>query len=559
MQIAAEAISKMPRADREELLLLLEERERRQAQRTRTVIGFVSPDGKHIHSLKQNSDKWAPTKDAPDLYLPSVMERVVRSNKRFIVLIGGRGSAKSISVADLVLMDARDNRSKTYCLREYQSSIRNSVHSLLKDEIDRHSFADFDVLQHTITYQDVPVFEFAGLARNVDSLKSAHGFKRFWVEEAQLMSHASMTALTPTARAKPNRGLPGDLGEAIDESNVSIVFIANPASSEDPFSKRFIAPYLEHLERDGYYEDDLHLIVVVNYTDNPWFQESGLEQERSWDYENLPRALYDHIWLGKFNDSVESSLVLAEWFDACVDAHKRLGFEPRGAKIAAHDPSDEGSDSKGYAMRHGSVILDVEEKTDGNVNAGGHWASDIAISQQVDVFLWDGDGMGAALAEQMGRDFKDKHTKLEVFRGSEGPDAPTAIYKPSMESPVAFQRTNKDVFRNKRAQGYFELRDRVYRTYRAVVHGEYHDPEMMISFSSEMPLLSKLRAEICRIPVKPNRNGQNELYTKEDMKRLFKVASPNLADSVMMTLPSIPVFAQTQASIPRPIKVIGRG
>ena len=111
--------------------------------------------------------------------------------------------------------------------------------------------------------------------------------------------------------------------------------IENPGSTEDPFSKRFITPFLSALESDGFYEDDLHLIIIMNYTDNPWFAESGLEAERAWDYANLPRALYDHIWLGKFNDSVESGLILAEWFDACIDAHVKLGFEGRETRDSA--------------------------------------------------------------------------------------------------------------------------------------------------------------------------------------------------------------------------------
>jgi phage terminase large subunit len=540
-----------------ELLQLLENKKRIEDNRT-TVVGIVCPKKGLTHSITNKDNSWTTTKARPDIYLPAKLERVIKSNKRFIIVIGGRGSGKSVGIADICLVDAKRNGSKTYCLREYQSSIKNSVYNLLKEEYRRLEFNGFDSQSSSIRYQGEDVFQFAGISRNVDSIKSAHGFKRFCVEEAQFASDESLTALTPTARAKPKKGLPGDVSitEGI-HPGVSIVFVANPSSSEDPFSKRFINPFKESLDRDGYYEDSLHLIVIMNYTENPWFMDSELEEERKWDYEFRSRAAYDHIWLGYFNDSVEDSLIMSEWFDACIDAHKRLGFEAKGVKMASHDPSDLGGDSKGYAARHGSLVTDIQENLSGNVNEGGHWAAKIAISQGVDSFTWDGDGMGIGLNEQMSKDFDGKHTSVSIFRGSEEPDFPDAMYSSALGASISDQKTNKDSFRNKRAQYYFMLRDRCYRTYRSIMYGEYNDPETLISFDSNIELLSKLRAELCRIPIKPNSNGLFELYTKPIMKSKFKISSPNLADSVMMLM-RYKRRVNLVAQMPKQNKRIGR-
>lgn len=544
-----------------EYLRLLEEKERRVSLRTSvgTVVGLVHPESGHTHSVVRRKGAWIATTEEPQVYLPAKLECVLSSKKRFIVIIGGRGSGKSVGVADICLIDAKDAGGKTYCLREYQSSIESSILALIKEEIGRLGFTGFTEQANSIKFGETPAFKFSGLSRNPDSIRSAHGFSRFQVEEAQFISQDSLTALTPTARKKPKKGMPTVLEKVAtdDLSNVSMVFIANPSSSEAPFSKRFINPFKDQLDKHGVYEDDLHLIVVMNYTDNPWFHDSGLEEERLWDYQYRSRAMYDHIWKGAFNDSVESALIMSEWFDACIDAHKKLGFIASGARISAHDPSDTGPDSKGFASRHGSVIEMVKEMETGTVNEGGHWAAGEAIQYQADTFAWDGDGMGIALSEQMGSDFDGKKTVLAVFRGSESPDFPDAIYAPSMVSPVAHQKTNADTFRNKRAQYYFELRDRCYRTYRAVIHGEYHDPAKMISFDSSIELLSKLRAELCRLPIKPNGNGLFELYTKAEMKTKFKMASPNLADSVMMLMRYVPQ-AKAKPVIPRPMRPMGR-
>ena len=127
---------------------------------------------------------------------------------------------------------------------------------------------------------------------------------------------------------------------------------------------------------------------------------------------------------------------------------------------------------------------------------------------------------------------------MEIFKGSESPDNPNAIYEP-LEVDSALRKkskTIKETFTNKRSQKYFELRDRVYRTYRAVKHRELTDPENLISFSSRIPKLQKLRSELCRLPRKDTGNGQFKMMTKIEMRRQTPpIESPNMADSLMMT------------------------
>ena len=197
-----------------------------------------------------------------------------------------------------------------------------------------------------------------------------------------------------------------------------------------------------------------------------------------------------------------------------------------------------GPDDKAYLHRHGIVITGISEKTDGNVNEGGHWAAKLAIEDQADYYSWDADGMGAGLAEQNSRDFEGKHTELVMFKGSEAPDSPKTPYnEPTKRTAKSVDdlKTIGETFLNKRAQYTYDLRDAIYRTYRAVVHGEMMDPETLISFSSEIELLPKVRAQVCRMPRKPNSQGRLALYTKEELKRLYQMDSPNLFDVCMMS------------------------
>ena len=55
------------------------------------------------------------------------------------------------------------------------------------------------------------------------------------------------------------------------------------------------------------------------------------------------------------------------------------------------------------------------------------------------------------------------------------------------------------------------------------------------------------------MPVKPNSNGLLTLYTKEEMKTKFKIASPNLYDSTMMNMRYINII-RPQLVMPKPLK-----
>jgi len=439
-----------------------------------------------------------------------------------IVFIGGRGSGKSLGVGDVLTFEMDQKGYDVYCLREFQDSLGDSVHKVFKGSIEeRLGLDNWDILQSTVIAPNGASTTYKGANRNPDAMQSAQGYLRSWFEEAHRASQASLDKLLPTIIRNPG---------------AKCIFTANPQSSGDPFSQRFIVPYQEHLDKYGFYEDDLHYICVVNWRDNPWWN-AEQEQLRKWDYENLSRAKYDWIWEGKFLDTVDDAIIEAEWFDACIDAHEKLGFKVVGKKAAAHDPSDEGGDAKGYAFRHGVVFKDVCTKESGDANQGADWAVDRAISQGAQAFTWDCDGLGATLRRDISNGFKGQDIDQVTFKGSNSPDNPDSQYQPTSDNAAKAMK-NIELFKNKRAQWYWDLRDRIYNTYRAVEHGEYIDPDNLISFSSKISQLQQLRSEICRIPRKYNGAGTIQIKTKQEMKTMG-IASPNMADSVMMCL-SIP-------------------
>lgn len=516
-----------------------------------TVFGIVHPNGQLLRCIECIDGEWVEVDKPADIYTAEKLERAVTSKKRFVVIIGGRGSMKSVGVVDIMLAGVMDYGDKVYCLREYQASISQSVHALNKAEIERLKLDGFEVLDNKIRHKNGGGLEYLGMARNPESIKSASGFRRFFSEESASYSEASITNLTPTARNKAKAGLPGESDQEDKNSfdGVQMFFVGNPGSSADPFSKRFIVPFQQELDKSGYYEDDLHLIIKMNYTDNPWFMDSGLDAERQFDFETKPRAVYDWIWLGAFLDSVDNSIIQAEWFDACVDAHIKLKFAPLGQEKIAYDPADSG-DAKAMAYQHGCVVLGVTSTTANDINDATDWALGHVNRIKPDVFLWDSDGVGLSLRRQITDGVKGKRIKLVPFHGGGAVDDPFDIYDEigsDFVGDIDKERNNAEMFTNQRAQCYWILRDRIFKTYLAVEKGHNFPNDELISFSSGISELAGLRAELCRIPRKYNNaSGRIQILSKPEMKKLG-IQSPNMADAVMMLQKHVDVYERDQS------------
>jgi len=199
---------------------------------------------------------------------------------RYKVAYGGRGSGKSWSMARALLIKAASEPTRVLCAREIQRSIKQSVHTLLNDQIQSLGLGAFyEVLEAEIRGLNGSTFSFTGLATNtVESIKSFEGCDVVWVEEAQTVSKKSWDILIPTIR-KPN-------------SEIWVSF--NPNIDTDDTYKRFVVETPDNAK-----------VVKVNYTDNPWFPEV-LEIERQHSLKTNPD--YANIWEGDCKAAVDGAI-----------------------------------------------------------------------------------------------------------------------------------------------------------------------------------------------------------------------------------------------------------
>ena len=453
---------------------------------------------------------------AINVKVPEKLIPLIVTPKPLKIMVGGRGSAKSETTAQCMLKFCDDGK-KVLCAREFQNSIKDSAHSLMKRKIVELGVSTLTPYETTIKSANGGELVYSGLARNIDSVKSLDNVEAVWIEEGQTISQDSIDTLFPTIRT----------------NGAEIWVTMNRGSITDPMAVTYLNKAEPELERCGYYEDDYMIVVEINYPDNPFFP-AILEQQRLKAFNEWPRAKYDHIWGGRYGDMVEDAIIEAEWFDACVDAHLSpkisASMKLRGARLAAFDPSDTG-DAKGYAERVGNIFTDVCDKTSGDSEDGMIWATDKAIQFGCDEFVWDYSGIGSGMLGSIRKSFSGKKTKLQAFSGAESPDGKDKPYI----SDDGKKKTIGDVFLNKRAQRYWRLYELCYNTYRCIVKGDYVDPDEMISFSSNIKDIKRLRAEVCRIPRKRRGDGVIQIMTKKEM--LSKgIPSPNMADSVMMLI-----------------------
>lgn len=156
--------------------------------------------------------------------LPDVFECLFRPS-RYKVLWGGRGGAKSWSIARVLVLLAAARPLRILCAREFQSSIADSVHRLLTDQIwDLGLQGYFNVTQTSITSAAGAQFLFKGLQKSIQEIKSTEGIDICWVEEAQSVSNNSWDILIPTVRK--------------ERSEIWISF--NPVEESDPTYRRFV-------------------------------------------------------------------------------------------------------------------------------------------------------------------------------------------------------------------------------------------------------------------------------------------------------------------------------
>ena len=232
--------------------------------------------------------------------------RFLFSPARYKVVRGGRGSGKSWGFARALLIMGAQRPLRVLCTREVQKSIAQSVHQLLRDQIEALGLSgQYEVLTTEIRGKSGTQFFFSGLSdQTAESLKSFEGVDVCWCEEAQAISKRSWDILIPTIRK--------------DGSEIWVSF--NPQLESDETYRRFVSEPPPDC-----------VSIEMNYGDNRRFPQV-LESERQHAEATMKREDYAHIWEGKCKPAVEGAI----YFDQMAQASSRIGAIPHDPLLKTH-------------------------------------------------------------------------------------------------------------------------------------------------------------------------------------------------------------------------------
>jgi len=235
---------------------------------------------------------------------------------RYKVAYGGRGGAKSWGIARALLILGAKSPMRILCAREFMTSMRDSVHKLLCDQIEAlNLFGFYEITQASIKGKNGTEFAFAGLKNNISNIKSFEGVDIAWVEEAQTVSRLSWNVLIPTIRK--------------ESSEIWVSF--NPELETDETYQRFVAiPPADCIT------------MKVNWSDNPWFPETlKLEKDA---LKVRDEEAYNQVWEGLCRQTVDGAIFAKEMQQA--EKEGRICRVPYDATKPVHAVFDLGwSDS----------------------------------------------------------------------------------------------------------------------------------------------------------------------------------------------------------------------
>ena len=217
---------------------------------------------------------------------------------RYKVLYGGRGGAKSWGIARSLLIIAANKTTRVLCAREFQTSIKDSVHKLLCDQINALQLNEFyEITDRTIRGKNGSEFNFVGLKNNVANVKSYEGVDVCWVEEAQTVSKRSWDTLIPTIRK--------------EQSEIWVSF--NPELETDETYQRFVIHTPENA-----------IIQKINWNDNPWFPDVLRMEKDTLKMRDL--EAYNMVWEGICRQTVDGAVFAKEI--QLADIQERIGKVP---------------------------------------------------------------------------------------------------------------------------------------------------------------------------------------------------------------------------------------
>lgn len=284
-------------------------------------------------------------------------------------------------------------------------------------------------------------------------------------------------------------------------------------------------------------------VFVIDWTDHPekdqaWYDRRKAKHER----EGMMHIFAQEVERN-YSAAVTNTIIEYEWIKSSVDAHLTVPYladmEPPDVWGAGLDVADEGVDRNALAQRQWIIWRDVQEWGERDTGATARRAINEVRGHKGIHVQYDSIGLGASVKAEFNRMVEDPDIDLSPY------DVLMIPWNAGGKVVRKFARviesdeqsvTNGQMFYNMKAQAWWSLRTRFYKTHLAVTTGAVYRDDELISLDSRMPLLHQLMKELAQA-VKTS-NGSLQMIVD---KQPDGTKSPNLADAgVMMYFPIDP-------------------
>lgn len=394
---------------------------------------------------------------------------------RYFLSEGGRGGGKSQFIARFLLYLGEQNNVRIVCGREIQKNITESVHSIMADLIRQYNL-NYEIFTTKIVHKKSQTqINFRGFReQGAFNIQGMEGVDIVWIDEAQAITKATLDVLIPTIR----------------KDNAKVFFSMNRHVADDPVFDMFAQR-----------SDCLH--INLNFYDNPFCTEALKHEAEECKKKSAAQATedYNHIWLGKpLSKSEDAVFTYTEMEEAKIN--KRELNPGYGYRVGGFDVARYGDDKCACvglqqmgALHWEEFYVDQWGQKDLNYTTGRILTT--ITEQELCQSIIDEDGIGSGPLDtlQKGR---------------------------SMESVVGFRNPSigygdNQEYANPRTANAFKLK-------KMLLDGH-------IKLNSE-PLIK----ELLTLKFTYDHQQRKILISKEVMRKKYKIASPNMADSIIMAV-----------------------
>jgi phage terminase large subunit len=249
---------------------------------------------------------------------------------------GGRGSGKSHFFGEFAVEEALrfpgdfQEGLRMVCIREVQKTLASSSKQIIEDKIAKLGLGEadgFKIYHDRIKLPKDGLCIFNGMTdHTAESIKSLEGFKRAWIDEAQSLSHRSLSLLRPTIHRWEDAELWASW---------------NPRRKSDAIDDFFRGPLGKPKGS---------LLVKANWRDNPFWNKSA-EAERQLELERYPDR-YPHTYEGEYAKAFEGAYFAGMLAQARQQGRivKGLSADPLLPLRAFHDLGGSSANADAYTI-----------------------------------------------------------------------------------------------------------------------------------------------------------------------------------------------------------------